>query len=263
MVHVNIPTEVEAAVNEAAAQKLVNSLANEIAQEVESKVKAYTPVNKSTVIDGEWLLQCLDNELQRRKGESDLFHSAINRPDVFLATRQGQKYVRTFGDLMTFCSSIAAEDISLEREYTGWDHKEVVVLRVRIPSHYMARVAYIRMRHIPKRFLTSEDSVLIKMLPPKNKKFDRGELAILCRELQPVWTDRALFEVKKEVIQLNYHFVTFKIRKEDHTVKSWFPGIDKNCTVCGGIDDDFVLVGQQYHHTERQVKPALTLGDLE
>jgi hypothetical protein len=116
---------------------------------------------------------------------------------------------------------------------------------------------------VPKRLLTAEDSILINMLPPKGRKMDRGELSILCRELQPVWTDRPLFEIKKEVIQANYNFVTFKIRKEDHTVRSWFPGVDKNCTVCGSIEDDFVLVGQQYHHSEKQVRAALTLGDIE
>lgn len=265
MVKINIP---EVNVMSSSQQEFVQSLVNEVATSVESQLQAYVP--DSSPVDGEFLVQCLYNEMARRKdyggrdyaNNPDAFYSAINRPDVFLSTRQGHKFVRGFEDLLAFCSSVAAEDITRERDYTGYDHEEVVVLKVKIPQHYVARVAYIRMRHVPRRFLTSDDSVLVKMLPPKDKRAQRGELAILCRELQPVWTDRNLFEIKKEVIQENYHFITMKIRKDNYTVKSWFPGVDKNCNVCGSREDDFVLVGQQYH-TQKQSVKGLTLGDLK
>jgi hypothetical protein len=261
MVKINIPDNVNVA-----NDQFVQSLVSEVAAQVESQVQPYY-AGASDAVDGEFLILCLQNEISRRKAmggkeyrdNPDAFWSAINRPDVFLSSKSGHKYVRGFEDLMTFCSSIAAEDIKLERDYTGHDHAEVCVLRVKIPQHYVARVAYIKLKHVPRRFLTSEDSVLVKMLPPK-KKEQRGEMALLCRELQPVWTDRNLFEISKETIQSEYGYITMKVRKEDYSVKSWFPGVDKNCNVCAGREDDFVLVGQQYHS-----KPAmtrLTINDL-
>jgi hypothetical protein len=209
-------------------------------------------VNHSApVYDSGLLIRAVYSEIDRRVTEggdkspaSVVLPGALRRPKVFVATREEQKYVTTAEQLLELVSCV--DHIVEEKSYCGYDHEDVVVLRCKLPHNYVARVPYIKVKHIPHKYLANDGVVIKRMPPKKGYKNGQGEVVTLCRDLQPIWTDRSLFEIKKDVIEDAYNHLTVKIRREDHSLKSWFPGVDTNCGLCESIDEQFVLIGAHY-----------------
>lgn len=129
-----------------------------------------------------------------------------------------------------------------ECTYTGRDHLSVDVYRAKLPDNYCARVCYIQMQHIPEPHFRRGE-----VLPQVDKT---GQLYMAAPRIMPVWTTRSMvsyfggkrFETSEEVIIDNYHFITFKIRK-DGSLKSWSPGVDKDTGLCKTLSQQYVLVG--------------------
>jgi len=214
------------------------------------------------VIDASWLVSAVEASARYvdqngRQLHKHLFTHAFNRPMVYIADERN-KYITTTDELITLCSQI--QDVYPEKTYMGADHAEVHVLKCRLPKAYTARVPYVKLRHVPSRFSVN-DGVVVKPLPPKNG----GEVTwvTLCRKLLPIYSNRELFEFSQSEITAAYHYITLKIRKENHSLKTWFPGVDVNCGVCSDRGDEFVLVGPHFERKEfTQSKTTLTLGDL-
>jgi hypothetical protein len=130
-----------------------------------------------------------------------------------------------------------------EVTYTGTDFQNVDVLRARLPENYFARVEYIRAEHIPEPYYRKGE-----VYPYLNRN---GELQMVCPRIQLVLTNKGLvsffkemrFETPAEVINENYHFVTFKICREDGSLKSWATGIDKDTGLCKTLNQHYVKVG--------------------
>lgn len=211
-------------------------------------------------LDSSLLLRCLDNELDRRTqlagnnvaAETGEFpHAFRHRPMVFVAKVEDGNYteVKTIDQLRDLFSSVT--EIEEEDSYNGYDYKDVTVLRCTMPEGYVARVPYIRLKHMPSRYMCM-DAVLAKRMAPRGNM--PIETVILCRNLAPVWTDRNLFEVREDVIRKNYNFITVKIRKEDYTLKAWFPGVDIKTGICSSLSDEFVRIGR-HHENKRQPNP--------
>jgi hypothetical protein len=289
MVKINIPDEaaevIRASNQKTSAEQLQTSICEAIAspksvKEIGRQLEAVS-LPDETPVDSTFLTRCLKNEIERRKENSsggdynpEFFPSAIRRPKVFVARRASEteelRYVSTAEHLEHLLNEIT--NISLESAYVGHDCNDVIVLRCELPQAYVARVPYIKLAHIPMRFFQT-DSVVCKKMPPKlpHKKGElyHGESVVLCRELEPVWTDKPLYEIKQATIA-TYNCVTLKIRKEDHTLKSWFPGIDKDSAPCQTLEGTFVLVGphfdstgQVYKNKKAAVASKLTLGDIK
>jgi hypothetical protein len=185
---------------------------------------------------------------KRKKADTsedvEAIRPSINRPGVFVALKSDlNKKVGSIDSLLELCSQL--NDITVERGYHGRDHNKVVVLKCRLPEEYVARVAYIQADHIPYRYSALDDGIVLKRMPSRHKG-ERGKMVLLCRQLQPVWTDRNLFEVPKKVIVENYNFVTMKIDKEGLFLREWFPGVDVNSNICASPEEQMVLVGAQY-----------------
>jgi hypothetical protein len=176
--------------------------------------------------------------------QAETIRPSINRPGVFLALKgEFEKKVGSVDSLLELCSSIT--EIYPERGYHGRDHKQVIVLKCRLPETYMARVAYIKADHVPARFSAMDDGIVLKRMPSRHNG-ERGKMVLLCRQLLPVWTDRNLFEVPRKIIMDTYHHVTMKIDRRDGSLREWFPGIDINSNICASPEEQMVLVGNQY-----------------
>lgn len=215
-----------------------------------SNVVIQTKQEENTM-DAGFLIRAIYNEVDRRAElpDSDTrknagYTSAVYRPRVYVADKNN-KFVSKLEQLLELASEVT--DVRHETTYSGHDHEEVIVLRLGIPQGYSARVPYVQVKHIPLKY-SIPDGVILKKMPPKHSKTGSlpSEWVLLCRELSPIYTDRRLFEIPEEEIRKNYHYLTMKIRKEDHTLKSWFPGRDINCTVCPSLEDMFVLVGEHF-----------------
>lgn len=149
--------------------------------------------------------------------------------------------VTTADDLLELVSAIGGNWLD-ECTYTGRDHLSVDVYRARLPENYCGRVVYIQMQHIPEPHFRRGE-----VLP----QVDNGQLYMAAPRIMPVWTTRSMvsyfggkrFETSEEVIIDNYHFITFKIRKEDGSLKSWSPGVDKDTGLCKTLAQQYVLVG--------------------
>jgi hypothetical protein len=171
------------------------------------------------------------------------FFSAVYRPKVFVGSRKLQDYITTIDHMIELVSD--AVKISEVRTYSGHDHQYVHALRLDLSADYVARVPYVKVRHMPD-FYMAADRLLIKRMPPKVPGAPR-ETVLLCREMDPPWSDRPLMGISQQEIEKNYHCITMKINKSDMTLKSWFPGVDKNSEVCSALEDKFVLVGDYYN----------------
>lgn len=199
------------------------------------------------------IIRAVYNEEERRKQtqpkSSSFFGSMINRPHVFVNDPERRGIVQR--DSLLEMMSLTPE-IVLETSYNDFDHQEVEVFRCRIPDGYTARVPYIMAKHIPFQFML-EDGIVMKKMPPKG---DRDpEWVLLARKVNPVWTNSPLGEVSREEIMASYHWFTVKVRKEDQTLRGWFPGVDKNCGLCTDLADRFVLVGEPHQKTGSEKDP--------
>jgi hypothetical protein len=199
-------------------------------------------------IDGEFLTLCLDNEIGRRKEENPSYneafftHSLSHRPFVFVAEKHHNgrlEWVTTSEQVRKLFKAFDPRKIQKDAH----PDKNMLLLRARLPEGYVARVAYIQVKHVPRVFFR-DDKVVIKKMPKSMDKGVLGEIVILCRELLPVWTSARLFEIPQKEIFNHYGWVSMKVSKEDYTLRGWFPGVDvtssREVKECG---DHFVLVG--------------------
>lgn len=207
-----------------------------------------------TGVEPAFLLECLHREMLRRADlfkektyNPELFYSSIRRPNCGIKKHGDQNFVSTVDQLVELITQI--EEVKVERAYSGQDHDKVILLRARIPDGYFGRVAYIKYRHIPKHFKNRKLVDTISM-PYRGPKVDgpepEGEVVRVLRELQPVFTDRSCYEIPKEVIEPEYHWITFKILREQRTLKNWFAGVDKDCLPCSSKEDELILIGRHY-----------------
>lgn len=288
MVKIQIPDSVVDEINVATKEQTSAELQQEITKTLDSPAIqgelgrrfAAVALPDETPVDSTFLIRCLKNEIDRRSEKASsmgqeynplYFSSAIRRPKVFIAKRTGEaklEYITMASQLELLFSEIM--NIQPEHAYVGPDANELIVLRCELPAAYVARVPYVKLRHIPIRFFQT-DSVVAKKMPPKKGINTNGEMVMLCRDLEPVWTDKPCFEIRQSTITAAYNFMTIKIRKDDHTLKSWFPGVDKDCQPCQTLEDQFVLIGphfdsngQIYVKPQRanQVVSPVTLGDI-
>jgi hypothetical protein len=211
---------------------------------------------EATPIDAGFLIRAIYNEVDRRAELPDNdpkkhagYTSAVYRPRVYIADKNNT-FVTKLEQLLELVSDVT--QIQHETTYCGYDSEEVMVLRLGIPQGYQARVPYVQVKHIPLKF-SIPDGVVLKKMPPKYSEKTKTSIpsdwVLLCRELSPIYTNRRLFEIPEEEIRKTYHFFTMKVRKSDHTLKSWFPGRDINCSVCPSLEDMFVLVGEHFDRT--------------
>ena len=204
-------------------------------------------------VDSDFLARCLNNEVERRASDKQLmakigpqgmnnFSPAIRRPKVFVREIGNEAYVGSKESMQKMFEKIT--DIQVEKGYYGPDSRDVAVLRCRLPEGYEVRVPYIKLEHVPEIY-TRKDLVVAKVMPSKEGN-GGGTLMLLCRELEPVWGDRSLLEISGEVIRKNYNFISVKIRKDDHTMKMWFPGRDVKCAPCRTLGEHYVLIGGHF-----------------
>lgn len=292
MVKIQIPDSVVNEINVAAKEQTSMELEQEITKVLDSpetqgelgRKFAAVALPDETPVDSTFLIRCLKNEIERRSEKASstgqeynplYFSSAIRRPKVFIARRVGEaklEYITMAAQLELLFSEV--KNIYPEHAYVGPDANDLIVLRCELPEAYVARVPYVKLCHIPIRFFQT-DSVVAKKMPPKKGVNAQGEMVMLCRELEPVWTDKMCFEIKQSTITAAYNYMTVKIRKDDHTLKSWFPGVDKDCQPCQTLEDQFVLVGPHFdsngqvyvkpqNNQQLQVKlnKPLTLGEV-
>lgn len=199
------------------------------------------------------IIRAVYNEEERRRQEqrekaSGFFGPMINRPHVFVndPERRGVVHRDNLLEMMSL-----TPEIVLETSYNDFDYKDVEVFRCRIPDGYTARVPYVMAKHIPFQFMV-EDGIVMKKMPPKGDR--EPEWVLLARRVNPVWTNSALGDISREEISEHYHWFTVKVRKEDQTLRGWFPGVDKNCGLCSDLSDRFVLVGEPHQKTERAIE---------
>lgn len=264
----------EAKKQEALTQQLVEAASSpEVIEDMGRKISAIA-LPDETPVDAMFLVRCLKNELQRRTDEKRdvvfMPHALRHRPKVFVASRKeggGLAFIAKAEELEQLFSEIT--DISAEQTYFGHDHKEVIVLRCALPEGYVARVPYIMLKHVPTHYFQT-DAVVVKRMPVRDNR-SIGNTVLLCRELEPLWTDKRAGAFSQAEIHAAYGYITVKIRTEDHTIKSWFPGVDIHCGLCEGLEDEFVLIGphavtprtQPHRQDKRKAANAtLTVGQL-
>ena len=244
MVKIQIPAALEKALSkeEMSAEKqkayceaLCADIAPMIIQKMESKQEW------PTAVDGSFILGCAEREVERRRKsfsspDTQKFKSSIDRPDVGVIAPTGD-YVETFDQ---FREMVNAMDDFKQVEYQGRDAKEVVVLQAKLPGNYTGCVAWLRRGHIPQ-FAFDGDMVVEKRLGDGSKETYMS----LCRRIRPAQTNMDYYQVPKEEILKAYGFVTFKIKKSDHTLMAWFSGKDIDSEK-SSVANGFVLVGAHW-----------------
>jgi len=181
----------------------------------------------------------LEYERRVRSGEKDVEIFTPEGRGAFVASEE--ELVTTIDDLLELVSVIG-DNWAEECTYTGKDHLSVDVYRAKLPDNYCARVCYIQMQHIPEPHFRRGE-----VLPQVDKT---GQLYMAAPRIMPVWTSRSMvsyfggkrFETSEQVITDNYHYLTFKIRK-DGSLKSWAPGVDKDTGLCKTLSQQYVFVG--------------------
>lgn len=181
--------------------------------------------------------------IETRKGYKDptTFTSSVRRPGVGVLNKATDKFIENIDDLLELLGSADDSTLKVEHGYTGTDHETTTVVRVPLPDTYVARVPRLRLRHVSERFFSEVEPVWLDARPGRP-----AAIELLCGSLDPVWADRELYEVPKDVIA-QYNALTVKLDNESGTVKSWFPGLDTQSDLCASLGDQFVLVGPFYN----------------
>jgi hypothetical protein len=223
----------------------IKSMLMEIGKEVELQVSAAPvtvtePEQAATLeVDVEFLQRAIINSQERAEREymdhPDYFPHALVRtkPDVLLGEKVTRKRVCAIEDLLKLASRLVKMEVT---NYWGASHEDLLVVKAQIPDLYEARVGYIRVKHVPDKFL--KDIKFVDRKPPGKK--GKGEIALILNELEPVWTREGLQEIDRKEIVKNYNFVTFKIHKESHTLVSWLPGQDTRSGLCESLEEEWV-----------------------
>ena len=215
-----------------------------------SIIEDTTNVDPEELVDGRFLVRAVRNEQGRRdempraRQMAATWHSVMRRPKVFVTEtiNNGFEIVKTRIQLERLFGAIPAENIHLEEAYAGPDANNVMVLRCMLPPNYVARVPYVRVCDIPARYFALDGVAIRRII----SKFDgTQDTIILCRNMPPMLTDRPNFEIPLETVQ-KYNCVTVKIRLEDHSLKCWFPGIDKASQPCQTLNEMCALIGDHF-----------------
>jgi len=185
------------------------------------------------------LVRSMEN---RNKGYKDpaAFAPSVRRPGVGVFDAEARQPVDTVDGLLELLSAVDESLLKVEGGYHGADHLTTTVVRVPLPQGYVARVPRLRLRHIPESYFSEVEPVWLDARPGR-----AASVELLCGSLDPVWADKALMEVPKEVI-LQYNVLTVKL-DESGSIKSWFPGLDTQSDLCTSLGDQFVLVGPFYN----------------
>jgi hypothetical protein len=223
----------------------VQNMLLEIGKEVEMKVSA--PVAEvpadtedNLQVDSSFIKEAMINAKNQAELEyldhPDYFPHALirSKPDVLLGEKATRKRVCNVQDLLRLTNNLQKMEVT---NYWGHNHESLLVVRAQIPDLYEARVGYIRVKHVPDKFL--KDIKFVDRSKPAGKK-GKGEIALVLNELEPVWTREMLYEIDKKEIVKNYNFVTFKIHKESHTLVSWLPGQDTRSGLCESLEEEWV-----------------------
>jgi len=189
------------------------------------------------------LTTALVKSMENRKGYKDpaAFAPSVRRPGVGVFDAEAKQPVDTVDGLLELFSAVDESLLKVEGGYHGTDHATTTVVKVPLPQGYIARVPRLRLRHIPESFFPEVEPVWLDARPGRP-----AAVELLCGSLDPVWADKALMEVPKEVI-LRYNVLTVKLDNESGSIKSWFPGLDTQSDLCASLGDHFVLVGPFYN----------------
>jgi hypothetical protein len=234
-------------------------------------------------INGGYLLHCFENSLKQlendpklqvdddgkaiKKAQFILSSPATNRPHVFVGKVVDDTGKKLLIDYVNNVASFrelleALEEPQLVTSYCGNDATEVSVLTVRIPEGWVARVPYVRLRHIPQIY-KHQGNVVLKEIGSTRKEEGDRECLPVCRECFPVWTDRKNSEIPADIIKRAYNYLTFKIDNKTQTIKRWNPGLDKNSAPCLSLQDAFVLVGKPHERDKNKDKGKSVLTSTE
>jgi hypothetical protein len=189
------------------------------------------------------LTTALVKSMETRKGYKDpaSFAPSVRRPGVGVFNIADKQPVDTIDGLLELLSAVDETSLKIEEGYHGVDHATTTVVRVPLPQGYVARVPRLKLRHVPESYFPEVEPVWLDARPGRS-----AAVKLLCGSLDPVWADKALMEVPKEVIA-QYNVLTIKLDNESGTVKSWFPGPDTQSDLCASLGDQFVLVGPFYN----------------
>jgi hypothetical protein len=237
---------------------------------------------ESSRINGGYLLECFERSLKLldedpklqvdddgkslKKAQFILSSPATNRPHVFVGKvvdDTGKKLVIDYvNNVASFRELLEALEVpQIVSTYCGTDASQVTVLTARIPEGWVARVPYVRLRHVPQIY-KHQGKVVLKEIGSTRKEEGDRECLPVCRELYPVWTNRKNGEIPADVIKRAYNYITFKIDNATQTIKRWNPGLDKNSAPVLSFQDAFVLVGLP-HERENKGKEKSILTEKE
>jgi hypothetical protein len=259
MVKIQIPAELEKALakeeispekQKAYCDALCADIAPMIIQKMESKR------DWPAVVDCAFIIACADKEIEKRRKsfsspEVQKFKSSIDRPDVGVLDPMGQ-YVE---NLEQFKDMVNAMDVFEQVEYYGRDARDVIVLQAKLPEGYNGHIAWLQRKHIPQ-FAFDGDMVVEKRMGDGSKETYMS----LCRRIRPAQTGADYYKIPQQEITRSYGFVTFKIKKSDHTLMAWFAGRDIDTEKSGSIADGFVLVGA--HWKKKSMKRTAPSSEL-
>jgi hypothetical protein len=218
-------------------------------------------ISDDTVIDSVFFLQCLVREVERReavnarKGEQRDVHAfgydiKIPREDVYLAREDGL-IVQDVDGLTLLLNEVS--DVELIPDYTGKGADKLLVFQLRLPQGWFANVGAIRLEDLPEKAVQDNQP----WVHPIRLKKPGGYSTIrhISSRLRPFRSDRALFDLSREKVMQNYHYITVKVNKHDLTLRHWFPGVDIHT---GRGPESFVLLGYKPHRPQQQREPQAT-----
>ena len=146
-------------------------------------------------------------------------------------------------NLATFQGLLGAlEDPEVVGTYAGQDANEVTVLIAPLPQNYVARVAWVRFRHIPEAF-KADGRVVLREISSTSVGDNHLQCILACRDMDMPWTDMPNRNISFQEMHRNYHCLTIKVNNGDGTIKSWNPGMDPDMAPCMSMQDMFVRVG--------------------
>lgn len=228
-------------------------------------------------ITNDLMLEYLDNTIEYmdsfdecekiyRRERMSFPSSKAKRSEVYVSYTQISKN-RNYGEVVDSLDRFRKMISNIvkfipETGYHGTDSDHIKLIRGILPETYEARVAYIKLRHLPDELVNQDNVILrcekLRIWEKKILIHEEDVANAYCKIIPPFLTNKNLFYknknqiikpqfiknqiTKSEILMREYHCISFKVYPNG-LLKSWDVGRDREAELVLNPLDQYVMLG--------------------